>query len=352
MSEQSSEGVQDTGLPADPQAEPKPEQLDAQTAELLYRQIRKRLGLEAEARDSVEKLCQRVFYHYNKAFKEEVSSSAPAAGNTPVLDQSIFRHDMLERIFSAAEVPKHHGVIEKKVEFVEREFRRLRQKEDFLQAIFEASRSKTPPETDEAVGIAGKRANRVVAMLRAHVEAMDIMLARDSAHFLADFKTIYEAVRELMPVVNPEKPTMEGFVEKVKARFDKTVYNLPNGTGPVAIPPPSPRFDNRVAEPTKLQAFLVEHIDRSDLDAPAAFDILRVCLSLFARLAKKNKAYGNSALKPRRILAKSDAVEQIYVRMDDKLNRLLEGEAAGEDVLFDLVGYWVILQIALDYQKE
>lgn len=63
-------------------------------------------------------------------------------------------------------------------------------------------------------------------------------------------------------------------------------------------------------------------------------------------LIAKNTAYGNSALDPVRIFSKADAIEQIKVRLDDKISRLARGQAAGEDVETDLLGYLFLLRIA------
>ena len=66
-------------------------------------------------------------------------------------------------------------------------------------------------------------------------------------------------------------------------------------------------------------------------------------------LLEKNRKYGDSALNPCRIFSKSDAVEQIKVRIDDKLKRLQnEQNDEDEDVVKDLVGYLVLLMIAKD----
>lgn len=64
-------------------------------------------------------------------------------------------------------------------------------------------------------------------------------------------------------------------------------------------------------------------------------------------LVAKNEAYGNSALDPVNIFSKSTAVEQIKVRIDDKLSRLYHGKEYGdEDTITDLLGYIVLLKIA------
>jgi len=75
-------------------------------------------------------------------------------------------------------------------------------------------------------------------------------------------------------------------------------------------------------------------------------EIIEVCNDLAKMLIAKNAAYGNSALNPLRIFSKADPIEQIRVRLDDKLSRLARGSAAGEDVVLDLLGYLVLLRIA------
>lgn len=62
-------------------------------------------------------------------------------------------------------------------------------------------------------------------------------------------------------------------------------------------------------------------------------------------LVAKNTAYGDAALNPVRIFSKADALEQLKVRIDDKLSRLARGFNAGEDVIHDLLGYLVIYRI-------
>jgi hypothetical protein len=70
------------------------------------------------------------------------------------------------------------------------------------------------------------------------------------------------------------------------------------------------------------------------------------CDALKAMLLEKNAAYGDSALRPIRLMSKADSVEALRVRIDDKLSRLARGSNAGEDVVLDLLGYLVLLRIA------
>ncbi len=79
--------------------------------------------------------------------------------------------------------------------------------------------------------------------------------------------------------------------------------------------------------------------------------IKKVCSEIQDLLIEKNKAYGDSALDPVRVFSKSDAVEQIYVRIDDKLSRVKRGhEYPGDDTIKDLVGYLVLLLVAKEKQ--
>lgn len=78
--------------------------------------------------------------------------------------------------------------------------------------------------------------------------------------------------------------------------------------------------------------------------------ILNECHRVASMLIGKNRSYGNSALDPVRIFSHADNVEQLKVRLDDKLSRFARGkEYQGDNDLDDLIGYLVLLSIA---QKE
>lgn len=64
-------------------------------------------------------------------------------------------------------------------------------------------------------------------------------------------------------------------------------------------------------------------------------------------LIDKNKKYGNSALEPKRIFSSASSVEQLLVRIDDKLSRISNQNITDdEDVISDLIGYLILLKIA------
>lgn len=66
-------------------------------------------------------------------------------------------------------------------------------------------------------------------------------------------------------------------------------------------------------------------------------------------LVEKNKAYGSSALEPANIFAKGSAVENLCSRIDDKLMRIKNRgiNDSTEDTVKDLIGYLILLKIAL-----
>ena len=82
--------------------------------------------------------------------------------------------------------------------------------------------------------------------------------------------------------------------------------------------------------------------------------IAAVCDDVKNLLLEKNQKYGDSALNPIRILSKASPVEQILVRIDDKLNRIKQGGILeeDEDVVSDLIGYFVLLKVALTKQEQ
>lgn len=80
--------------------------------------------------------------------------------------------------------------------------------------------------------------------------------------------------------------------------------------------------------------------------------IAEQCDAIKALLLEKNAAYGNSALEPMRVFSKASTIEQILVRIDDKLSRIARGQAAGEDVELDLIGYLVLLRVARQSARD
>lgn len=93
---------------------------------------------------------------------------------------------------------------------------------------------------------------------------------------------------------------------------------------------------------------LVEGTDNSYIveGAPSTQDlIVQECDSIKALLLEKNAKYKDSALHPVRIFSKASPEEQLRVRVDDKLSRIMNTDVDDEDSLKDLVGYLIMLMI-------
>ena len=73
------------------------------------------------------------------------------------------------------------------------------------------------------------------------------------------------------------------------------------------------------------------------------------CDDMAEFLIRKNESYGNSAFEPVGIFSQGSAEENLKVRIDDKLNRLIQGkEYAGDDTVKDLCGYLILLMVLGD----
>ena len=93
--------------------------------------------------------------------------------------------------------------------------------------------------------------------------------------------------------------------------------------------------NKRAPEPPKPQLTDVQKV------------IVDVCQDVAEMLIDKNRKYGNSAITPIRVFSKADSMEQLRVRMDDKINRIRNTQADdNEDAYMDLLGYLVLYQVA------
>ena len=77
--------------------------------------------------------------------------------------------------------------------------------------------------------------------------------------------------------------------------------------------------------------------------------IAEECDEVKTLLLEKNRKYGNSALEPIRVFSAATTVEQLLVRIDDKLKRIRTmgiAVAPDEDTIKDLIGYLILLRVA------
>jgi len=69
-------------------------------------------------------------------------------------------------------------------------------------------------------------------------------------------------------------------------------------------------------------------------------------------LLEKNRKYGNSAIDPVRIFSKENSIEQLNIRIDDKLSRIASSQDDDtEDAELDLIGYLILKRIAIIVQQ-
>lgn len=91
-------------------------------------------------------------------------------------------------------------------------------------------------------------------------------------------------------------------------------------------------------------------IDKPKTESEAfAADLDAMIKNITDLLKSKNKAYGNSALKPAKIFSQLDATESLCARIDDKLMRIKNRGItdATEDTVDDLIGYLLLLKMSM-----
>ena len=161
----------------------------------------------------------------------------------------------------------------------------------------------------------------------------DINDIAESINFLKDF---IEAQKEVIGNVKCE------FAQQVVDKLDNFLANL---------------------QTTEVEKFIKKDfalkmlkINKEDQDKIVIEDnqlsqaqqlISDTCDKIKEMLLEKNRKYGNSALVPKRIFSKANPIEQINVRMDDKLGRIESGQKdEDENPEWDLLGYLILKQVA------
>lgn len=133
-----------------------------------------------------------------------------------------------------------------------------------------------------------------------------------------------------------KKPVM---TKTSKARLKKAFKQTPDA--PIKSAFKQGRKSGTLAPDTKINAYKLGQSQHA---------IVETIEELKKFLLDKNNQYGDSALQPIRIFSKADKSEQLKVRIDDKLNRLMQGNAnlePDDDVIKDLIGYLVLLLIQM-----
>lgn len=131
-------------------------------------------------------------------------------------------------------------------------------------------------------------------------------------------------------------------------------YELPKVRNTTYTPPVTPEEEEWFNEvrPWNLGSYGEKVIPRKVDPLPESARVIAAeCDRIKAFLIEKNLAYGNSALQPVRIFSDASTVEQLLVRIDDKLSRMENGfEHGDDDTTLDLIGYLILLRIAVKEQ--
>ncbi len=101
-----------------------------------------------------------------------------------------------------------------------------------------------------------------------------------------------------------------------------------------------------------VREFRCDDLYQHSINAPAGRMIWDKCHEIAQMLIDKNISYGNSALQPLNIFSKQNEMQGLEARIDDKLSRIKNNQAYGDegylDAIKDLIGYLILLQVSLD----
>lgn len=140
---------------------------------------------------------------------------------------------------------------------------------------------------------------------------------------------------------------MEGMVHRLESHHGEDTAHVTwvNGAaGPIWVGELEPveRQPNRTYYGTDPRE-LLETVTRTQFEQNVHRHLNKIADILIA----KNKAYGDSALNPIRAFSKASRIEQLNVRIDDKISRVQRGtDFEDEDTVRDLIGYLVLRLIA------
>lgn len=87
--------------------------------------------------------------------------------------------------------------------------------------------------------------------------------------------------------------------------------------------------------------------DISDSGVSRTQELIREeCNEILDILLEKNRKYGDSAINPVRVFSSASDIEQINVRLDDKLSRIINSQDDDtEDTELDIIGYLILKRV-------
>ena len=188
-----------------------------------------------------------------------------------------------------------------------------------------------------SVGAAYKRFNMIKHMFNSHKEGRSTYLCLQS-----DFWIQVQKIRKAAGVAQYTNATAEQKLDAIDdAQNEINTENFKK------------YFMGKEEVPSWVKAYEEANktIENETKLTDSQEKIARKCGEITHFLLLKNKQYGDSVLAPIRVFSKANSDEQIRVRIDDKLNRLLQGDDSiekDEDVIMDLIGYLILLLVSFD----
>ena len=82
--------------------------------------------------------------------------------------------------------------------------------------------------------------------------------------------------------------------------------------------------------------------------------IIEITTAMRELLLYKNQKYGDSALSPKHIFYKGDAVNAILIRLDDKLGRIMSNTESSPRIndVADIIGYCTLLLVGMGVEAK
>ena len=113
-------------------------------------------------------------------------------------------------------------------------------------------------------------------------------------------------------------------------------------------------YDDLLSSPSSIRSDVINFNNGTQQFDSSTKLIASKCDELKDILISKNLKYGDSALSPSRVFSKASSIEQLKVRIDDKINRIKNNGVLcdDEDTVMDLAGYLILFRIALDKQNN
>ena len=83
-------------------------------------------------------------------------------------------------------------------------------------------------------------------------------------------------------------------------------------------------------------------------------NIIEITGAMRDLLLYKNQKYGDSALQPKQVFYKGDAVNSILIRLDDKIGRIMANTESAPRIndVADIIGYCTLLLIGMGVKPD